>query len=35
MLDLGRPRHAYDVTKLDKAKVARKARDGETVLALN
>jgi phenylalanyl-tRNA synthetase beta chain len=35
MLDLGRPSHAYDVTKLDKALVARKARDGETVLALN
>jgi phenylalanyl-tRNA synthetase beta chain len=35
MLDLGRPSHAYDVAKLDKALVARKARDGETVLALN
>jgi phenylalanyl-tRNA synthetase beta chain len=35
MLDLGRPSHAYDVTKLDRALVARRARDGETVLALN
>ena len=35
MLDLGRPSHAYDVAKLDKALVARRARDGETVLALN
>jgi phenylalanyl-tRNA synthetase beta chain len=35
MLDLGRPSHAYDVAKLDTALVARRARDGETVLALN
>jgi phenylalanyl-tRNA synthetase beta chain len=35
MLDLGRPSHAYDVAKLDRALVARRARDGETVLALN
>jgi phenylalanyl-tRNA synthetase beta chain len=35
MLDFGRPSHAYDVAKLDKALVARRARDGETVLALN
>lgn len=35
MIDLGRPSHAYDVARLDKALVARRARDGETVLALN
>jgi phenylalanyl-tRNA synthetase beta chain len=35
MLDLGRPSHAYDVAKLDKALVARRARDGEKVQALN
>jgi phenylalanyl-tRNA synthetase beta chain len=35
MLDLGRPSHAYDVAKLDGALVARRAREGETVLALN
>ena len=35
MLDLGRPSHAYDVARLDRALVARRARDGETVLALN
>jgi phenylalanyl-tRNA synthetase beta chain len=35
MIDLGRPSHAYDMAKLDRALVARKARDGETVLALN
>ena len=35
MLDLGRPSHAYDVAKLDKALVARRAREGEAVLALN
>lgn len=35
MLDLGRPSHAYDVAKLDSALVARRARHGETVLALN
>jgi phenylalanyl-tRNA synthetase beta chain len=35
MLDLGRPGHAYDLAKLDRALVARRARDGETVLALN
>jgi phenylalanyl-tRNA synthetase beta chain len=35
MLDLGRPSHAYDIAKLDKALIARRARDGEKVLALN
>jgi phenylalanyl-tRNA synthetase beta chain len=35
MIDLGRPSHAYDLAKLDGALVARKAREGETVLALN
>ncbi|QIL01534.1 phenylalanine--tRNA ligase subunit beta [Sphingomonas sinipercae] len=35
MLDLGRPSHAYDVAKLDGALVARRAREGERVLALN
>jgi phenylalanyl-tRNA synthetase beta chain len=35
MIDLGRPSHAYDMARLDGALVARKARDGETVLALN
>ncbi len=35
MLDLGRPSHAYDLAKLDRALVARRARDGERVLALN
>ena len=35
MLDLGRPSHAYDVAKLDRALIARRASDGETVLALN
>ena len=35
MLDLGRPSHAYDVAKLHRALIARRARDGETVLALN
>ncbi|MEO5809111.1 MAG: phenylalanine--tRNA ligase subunit beta [Sphingomicrobium sp.] len=35
MLDLGRPSHAYDLTTLKGAIVARKARPGETVLALN
>jgi len=35
MIDLGRPAHAYDLAKLAGALVARAARDGETVLALN
>ncbi len=35
MLDLGRPSHAYDAARLDKALIARRAADGETVLALN
>ncbi len=35
MLDLGRPSHAYDVAKLDTALIARRASDGERVLALN
>src|SRR5919106_1626407 len=35
MLDLGRPSHAYDLKELKGAVVARRARDGETVMALN
>ncbi len=35
MLDLGRPLHVYDRAKLDGTLVARKARDGEQVVALN
>lgn len=35
MLDLGRPSHAYDVAKLEGALIARRACEGETVLALN
>ncbi len=35
MFDLGRPLHVYDRAKLNGALVARKARDGEQVLALN
>lgn len=35
MLDHGRPSHAYDLTKLTGAVVARRAKDGETVTALN
>jgi len=35
MLDLGRPAHAYDLAKIDRALVARRAREGETLLALN
>jgi len=35
MLDLGRPAHAYDLKELKGAVHARRARDGETVLALN
>jgi phenylalanyl-tRNA synthetase beta chain len=35
MLDLGRPSHVYDRAKLNGALVARRARDGETVTALN
>lgn len=35
MFGLGRPLHVYDVAKLSGGLVARKARDGETVLALN
>lgn len=35
MLDLGRPSHAYDVAKLDRALIARRANEGERVLALN
>ena len=35
MLDLGRPSHAYDLATLNGAVVARKAKDGETVVALN
>ena len=35
MLDHGRPTHAYDAMTLSGAVVARRAKDGETVLALN
>ncbi|MBC7497304.1 MAG: phenylalanine--tRNA ligase subunit beta, partial [Sphingomonadaceae bacterium] len=35
MLDLGRPLHVYDRAKLDGALTARKAIDGEQVVALN
>jgi len=35
MVDLGRPLHVYDRQKLSGALVARRARAGETVLALN
>lgn len=35
MLDLGRPSHAYDLSKLTGAIVARRAKDGERVTALN
>ena len=35
MLAYGRPAHAYDLAKLSGAIFARRARDGETVLALN
>ena len=35
MLEHGRPSHAYDLAKLSGAVVARRAKDGETALALN
>ena len=35
MFDLGRPSHIYDRAKLTGALVARRAKDGETVTALN
>ncbi|GHC84573.1 phenylalanine--tRNA ligase subunit beta [Novosphingobium pokkalii] len=35
MLGYGRPAHAYDLARLTGAVTARKAREGETVLALN
>ena len=35
MLDLGRPAHAYDLAELTGAVSARRAKDGEKVLALN
>ena len=35
MLAFGRPAHAYDVAKLNGPLVARRAKDGEQVLALN
>jgi phenylalanyl-tRNA synthetase beta chain len=35
MLDLGRPAHAYDLKELEGAVSARRAKDGEKVLALN
>ncbi|WP_287459306.1 phenylalanine--tRNA ligase subunit beta [Sphingomonas sp.] len=34
-IDLGRPLHVYDKAKLSGGLAARRARDGETVLALN
>ncbi len=35
MLDLGRPLHVYDMAKLSGPLVARKAKEGETLTALN
>ncbi|MBA3837886.1 MAG: phenylalanine--tRNA ligase subunit beta, partial [Zymomonas sp.] len=35
MFDLGRPLHVYDMAKLDGGLVARQARNGESVVALN
>jgi phenylalanyl-tRNA synthetase beta chain len=35
MLSFGRPLHVYDLARLKGAVVARRAREGETVLALN
>ncbi|MBO9726281.1 MAG: phenylalanine--tRNA ligase subunit beta [Novosphingobium sp.] len=35
MLAYGRPAHAYDLAKLSGGVVARRAKDGETVVALN
>jgi phenylalanyl-tRNA synthetase beta chain len=35
MLAFGRPAHVYDLARLNGAVVARRAKDGETVLALN
>ena len=35
MLDLGRPSHAYDLKEIKGAINARRAKDGETVMALN
>ena len=35
MFDLGRPLHVYDIAKLNGRQVARKAKDGEKVVALN
>ena len=35
MLDLGRPAHAYDLKEIKGYVTARRARDGETVMALN
>lgn len=35
MIDLGRPLHVYDIATLSGGLVARKAKDGEEVLALN
>jgi phenylalanyl-tRNA synthetase beta chain len=35
MFDLGRPSHAYDLTTLSGPVVARRAKDGEAVTALN
>ncbi|MEQ1726459.1 MAG: phenylalanine--tRNA ligase subunit beta [Sphingopyxis sp.] len=35
MLDLGRPSHVYDLSQLSSAVVARRAKDGETMTALD
>jgi phenylalanyl-tRNA synthetase beta chain len=35
MLDHGRPGHAYDIAKIGGALIARRAREGERVVALN
>ncbi|MEQ1687734.1 MAG: phenylalanine--tRNA ligase subunit beta [Sphingopyxis sp.] len=35
MLDLGRPAHVYDLSQLSGAVVARRAKDGETMTALD
>src|SRR4029077_4858138 len=35
MIDLGRPLHVYDRAKIDGALIARKARAGESLVALN
>ena len=35
MIDVGRPSHAYDIARLSGGLTARRAREGETALALN